>query len=429
MNKTTRILLVLLSLPAILTAGTGGFEQLTTSILADSLDYEQALLEYDQLVEQLTGTWLYEQSSLSLKSQALLQSGGSTVAGELSLAVPLTDRLSLRASLDQNLSGSFSVEYSPFYRSTRTIEEEYSLLSATAGLEERADSILSAAFSSLLTYLRAQNDYEIALMAKELYDGIYQDMLLRYEAGDIGFEELFDASIDAKDSQNTLLQARIETSSRQAALYEAVGEDHAQQLLSLIDQIDLETLIQDVEDRHLEELAQVEESNEVTLARLTLQKAQSLAELTTGYVPELVLSSSVNYNPLTVTPSFSFSISLTDFDTSEQLLTSREIELYRKRLEAAIEAVTTRIDTITMGIDLSRQQYQLAVLQLEQQQTLLEESEFLYEGGELSTFEYELSLLAFHQTEMQLTGSIYTLLASYLDLAEVVPDFFSLLFM
>lgn len=429
MNKTTRILLVLLSLPAILTAGTGGFEQLTTSILADSLDYEQALLEYDQLVEQLTGTWLYEQSSLSLKSQALLQSGGSTVAGELSLAVPLTDRLSLRASLDQNLSGSFSVEYSPFYRSTRTIEEEYSLLSATAGLEERADSILSAAFSSLLTYLRAQNDYEIALMAKELYDGIYQDMLLRYEAGDIGFEELFDASIDAKDSQNTLLQARIETSSRQAALYEAVGEDHAQQLLSLIDQIDLETLIQDVEDRHLEELAQVEESNEVTLARLTLQKAQSLAELTTGYVPELVLSSSVNYNPLTVTPSFSFSISLTDFDTSEELLTSREIELYRKRLEAAIEAVTTRIDTITMGIDLSRQQYQLAVLQLEQQQTLLEESEFLYEGGELSTFEYELSLLAFHQTEMQLTGSIYTLLASYLDLAEVVPDFFSLLFM
>jgi outer membrane protein TolC len=411
MNYSLRRIMTILLLGSALTSvpalSLESIEEYTSYVLQQDLSLSGVQIDITSARNDLEEPSLLEASTLSVDSGYSHTGTGSIWKGTLGAAVPLTDALQLSGSVTGSfasgyaLSGSLGLDYRPFFHS---VEEELSQISyeqLTAQEAQTVRSVSLTAVEHLLAWRTAQRAYELSADAASVYEQTYLDQKVRYELGEASLDEVRNALLSWSTANRQTLTAQTTLQQAQQQMYLLLGDEVTAFTLPDPDTEALQQLIKQIEGSGVLETVSPSGSSAVQAAQYAAQRARITYEDIRTYDPDLRISTTAAYNDDSIGASVAFSLSAQDFNSEQKQQAYDQLILAERTAAQQYDSTLFAIEDLKNSLISTAAQLEIIELEIEQAESLQEESALLYELGTLSATELEQSRNDLLQSEHQ----------------------------
>jgi hypothetical protein len=397
--------------PEALQAGSLRIEEIALRAQAENPQVLKALRTLKNSEEALAGESRLLDSRLSVEAAVgtaqnqELSGGEYGLSGQAGISIPLLDQLSLGATVtareDREIDGELSLSVAPFAAGDPSYAEEEAYGKALAAWKTLRQQVYFDAEEAVLDVLTGEMERELAGMSLELESSRYETVKKELELGEASFGELQDQLselTDARKNLYTVESQRLSSWKELQLLFDPNSGEVDPAPLSLPE---LRELIRKREQR-IAALAGVRPSSQ-TLATLELELEALQSELknTPLWRPDLNLSASLALpDPSKFNLAASLSFSPGDLKSDEREDLQEEIDEKNADIRSERFDLSLQKQLIEQNIAIARQAWDAAILAGEQAALTLQESELLYQQGELTVFELEQARLSDKSAEI-----------------------------
>ncbi len=412
--KTTRILTSVIAAAVIFTAAAAAdtissVSQVEQTALMNNLDYKTAVLEVKKSENALEGTFKLDSSSIGL-SGSYGSTDGNLSADDLSwkaaAALPVIEQLSLSAAVDQDLTGTFGLNFSPLNHSGTA---ELSVLDYHLKIEAaayKAKEITDSAVAAYLEWAAAKEDYKIQSSTVEVKKTLYEDERVRYDKGESDLDAVRSAFTDWSESRTALNTALNSLQNAETELYAALNVDPETTELVQPAEETLQQLITELQ-KHIDSAKlSVGDSYAVQCADAAVKSYEAQLKNTWLFEPDFTLSGSLSISPdssvpaMTATAAVSFGLDSWKADERDEL--SDGLEISRSQALQTMNSEQLKLKQAGTSVENASINYEVAETELEQAKELAEEARILYSIGEYSAAELEETELQYSQSQNNL---------------------------
>ncbi|MCF7942341.1 MAG: hypothetical protein K9M84_12080, partial [Spirochaetia bacterium] len=388
-------------------------EEYTSYVLQQDLSLSSVQLELAAAKEDLQQPYILEKSMLSVNTDYNTYAPYSMYAGALGVQVPLSDAVHFTGSLygrfdidtdtEFELRGSVGLSFMPFIHS---IDEELAQNSYEQLTVQQAGTISSVSLTAvehLLAWRTAQRAYELSADAATICEQLYRDQKVRYGLGESSMSEIrttllnwSTANEQALTAQTTLLQA-------QQQMYLLIGGEVTEFTLPDPDAEELQQLISQIEGSGMLESVYPSGSSAVQEAQYAAQRARITYEDIRVYDPMVQVSIKTDLEPdrTSTRAAVSFRLSAQDFHSEQKQQAYDQLILAERTAAQQYDSTLFAIENLKSSLISTAAQLEIIELEIEQAESLQEESALLYELGTLSATELEQSRNDLLQSEHQ----------------------------
>ncbi|MCF7942340.1 MAG: TolC family protein [Spirochaetia bacterium] len=394
----------LVSVPAL---SLESIEEYTSYVLQQDLSLSGVQIDITSARNDLEEPSLLEASTLSVDSGYSYTGTGSIWRGTLGASLPLSDALQLSGSVTGSidsgyaLSGSLGLDFKPFTHSVTDELAQNSYEQLTVQQAGTISSVSLTAVEHLLAWRTAQRAYELSAAAASVYEQTYLDQKVRYELGEASLDEVRSALLSWSTANRQTLTAQTTLQQAQQQMYLLLGGEVTEFTLPDPDAEALQQLISQVEDSGMLETVSPSGSSSVQAAQYTAQRARITYEDIRAYDPDLKISTAAAYNNDSIGASVSFSLSAQDFNSEQKQQAYDQLILAERTAAQQYDSTLFAIENLKSSLISTAAQLEIIKLEIEQAESLQEESALLYELGTLSATELEQSRNDLLQSEHQ----------------------------
>lgn len=376
----------------------------------NNISYRNSRISLMKAEENLQGIFLLDESSVSTTgsySGSFFDEG--EWGGSVRMDIPVIEQLSLSGSVDHDLDGSLSLNLSPLAHSDSRVQSEITLDSALISAEASRLNAEVTAVSVALNWMTAYREYETQKLQSELSRSLYMDDKVRFDLGEITFDELQDSLVQWSSDRVTLKEKEDQYMNSESSLFSQLGaggdELRVKQLTAEDLQVSLGKIIRELDPEEGDYL----KSSELKLSVLSRVSAEESLKNTWIYEPDLQAKASIDFDEEGMS---GFSASLTlSFSLDDIQSTEREISREEAAIAAAEEAQTRSDAELEFGqiidsIESSALNREIAEIEYEQAAILLSEAELLMRRGDLSSLELDESRLSLSRSENALFSAL-----------------------
>ncbi len=299
------------------------------------------------------------------------------------------------------LSGSLGLDFKPFTHSVTDELAQNSYEQLTVQQAGTISSVSLTAVEHLLAWRTAQRAYELSAAAASVYEQTYLDQKVRYELGEASLDEVRSALLSWSTANRQTLTAQTTLQQTQQQMYLLLGGEVTEFTLPDPDAEALQQLISQVEDSGMLETVSPSGSSSVQAAQYAAQRARITYEDIRAYDPDLKISTAAAYNNDSIGASVSFSLSAQDFNSEQKQQAYDQLILAERTAAQQYDSTLFAIENLKSSLISTAAQLEIIKLEIEQAESLQEESALLYELGTLSATELEQSRNDLLQSEHQ----------------------------
>jgi len=395
-----------------------------------NLDYRAAQLDVRKARADLTGPLRLRRSVLLFSADygtgASAESGSPTWGTSAALTIPLLDQVSFGVSVDQDLSGRFSVSLAPLAHSDSDAQLLIAYRRALARAEAAALSADTEARKAALVWMQAARRLETQETLVEVKRTAYEDEKVRYEEGDATLDEVREALLAWSEARSLLSSLRQKERDAEGALYTAINADPAEaEIVSLgLDDLERELarLSASVDpERGLPEGPGPAGTEAVVSALLDVQSAEKALAAVWPFDPDLSVGASLSLegksDPV-LSASISLNLSPEDWRAVERGELREELLLAEEAAAQARRASRLSCAQALLAREAAAENTEIRRIELEEARELLAEGEYLYPLGEVSWVEYQELVLSVRGAEDELFAALADEYAALLSLLE-----------
>ncbi len=401
----TALLLVMVVLPA---SGEtlSSMNDLVSYALAHSYSYTRALYDANTAYSSLATDAWYESSSMSLRSDAAVNSTTNGVSATLSVDVPVNDYLTISGNIDTALSGKMSVSINPLAQPESTVEEELAYENASLNLAELKQSISNDVVSAYISYRLAEEELSLTEKQADLAKQEYEFEQELYDLGEVTLIELQEVLDDLSDAQNSVSTGRNSLTTAKRALMQTLGAETAAELtLPVIDLQAFADLATVNEDTDYAASTSVMGTYAVISAVNSEKTAQDTYDTQRLFEPNVSISSNISTSGA-ITGSVSFSMGFDSFKEDVKADYLDALTLAQQNTLSTISSAQYSLDALIESIAYDKLQIADARRQVEMTQRLIDEAETLYAHDEYDELDLASLKLSAESKELSLMKEI-----------------------
>jgi len=411
------LLLMLFLAPELGAQNLGSLEDIAGYALENNLEYRKALWEAVKAEDDVEGILKLDETSFFANGAWTDDQDGDRGDwnGTAGMEIPLIDQLSLKGSVNRDLSGSAGLTFSPLFHSDTRQQTGINWHNAVAYAEETGIRTENTALSSALNWMTAKKQLLLQERVIEVKETIYRDEKVRYGAGESTLDDVRDALLDWTEARTGLSDQQALLRQGESELLKALSGNLDTASISLIGTGDLETALEQLKDLVSPEAADPAGIYAVTAARLSSESTSEELKNTWLFSPDLSLEGAVNLPDVTDlssqgSPSWEASLqlsfSLQDWQKEDREELKTDLSLSQEEAARAVMESRLSLQQTLITLDTTRQNREIAELELEQARDLLEEAEFLHRLGEYSEAERDDAQLTLNQSEVNLFSAL-----------------------
>jgi outer membrane protein TolC len=245
----------------------------------------------------------------------------------------------------------------------------------------------------LLGWRTAQRAYGLAADAASVCEQRYHDQKVRYDLGEASLDEVRTALRNWSTANEQTLTAQQTLHQTEQQMYLLLGDEVTAFTLPDPDAQTLQQLIKQIEGSCVLETVSPMSSHALKAAQHAAQQARITYEDIRTYDPMVMIGARTNFfqdrQHMLVT--VSYSLSAQDFHSEQKQQAYDQLLLAERTASQQYENTRFAIEHLTGSLASSDAQLEITGLEIEQAESLLEESALLYELGTLSAAELEQS--------------------------------------
>ena len=379
-------------------------EKIEQTALLNNLEYKTAVLEVMKAENNLESWLKLDSSSLKLTGAYPLLDD-SSFGWEASASLPVFDQLSLSAAVNQDLTGTFGVSLAPLTHSDTAEQAALSYSSMLAAAENKASEIADNAVESYLEWVTAEADYQIKQETVDVKKLLYEDEKIRFEEGESDLDDVREAFTSWSESRANMNSALSIYQTAESGLYATLNIDPADNKINSPAEADLFNLIEMLEEEIDTDSLSITGSYSVFNAENSAASLELELKNTWLFEPDLNLSGEMVITPGStpeLSATASLSIGFDDWNADELQELETELEISRQQAVQTINSEQLNMQQAITSAETAAINYEVAEVELEQAQELLDEAGFLYKLGEYSAAELEETALLYRQTKSNL---------------------------
>ncbi|HAK45072.1 MAG TPA: hypothetical protein DCO79_04020 [Spirochaeta sp.] len=373
-------------------------EQIEQTALLNNLEYKTAVLDVMKSENDLVSRLKLETSSVNLSGS--YSDSNSDFGWQASILLPIFEQLSISASLNQEQTGIFGVNINPLAHSVTTAQTELAYSIKLAAAEEKAADIANTAVKSYLEWAAADSDYYIKLKTADVKKILYEDEKIRFDNGESNLDDVRDAFTSWSDARAGMNTALNQLQTAETGLYTTLNVDPADNNVESPVEADLFNLIDSLKAEIDASELSISGSYSVYIAETAAESLERQLKNTWLFEPDLGLSGSVRVVPGStpeLSASASLSIGLDDCKADERNELETELEISRQKAVQTMNSEQLQLQQALTRAETAAINYDVAEVELQQAEELLDEAEFLYELGDYSAAELEETGLLYQQ--------------------------------
>jgi outer membrane protein TolC len=253
----------------------------------------------------------------------------------------------------------------------------------------------------LLGWRTAQRAYGLAADAASVCEQRYHDQKVRYDLGEASLDEVRTALRNWSTANEQTLTAQQTLHQTEQQMYLLLGDEVTAFTLPDPDAQTLQQLIKQIEGSCVLETVSPMSSHALKAAQHAAQQARITYEDIRTYDPDLRISTTAAYNDDSIGASVAFSLSAQDFNSEQKQQAYDQLILAERTAAQQYDSTLFAIEDLKNSLISTAAQLEIIELEIEQAESLQEESALLYELGTLSATELEQSRNDLLQSEHQ----------------------------
>lgn len=382
--------------------------------------------------ENLVGPILLGNSSLSVKGDyRLIEPAGTAktsdrLGASLSVSVPVTDQLSLSASLDDDMNYGAGIALKPLNLTANRVNSEVKLDRAKQELDYGRRSLDWTVLNLILNLALAEKEKALYDAREALENEQYLASHALYLAGDATYDDYLSAMDALTGAEEDSLNKTEALQSASKSLWTSLGLSQSYELEAIpLDRVD--NLAASLDD-----IAQGLAGGEtlfpdVAEARNSLLQAERTLETTLRFHPDLSVTANLNGNlEESSSPNGTLSVSLGLSRDSFNGTALAILEAERNEKELALEQTLfeSRLEeeSLLSSLELARKALDLARRDYERSKILADETALLTQRGERTILEQEEARLSLEQSEIRLYDRASSLIKAASEYILLFPQ-------
>ncbi|MBB6478855.1 TolC family protein [Spirochaeta isovalerica] len=356
-----------------------------------------------QSILLLEKTTIGATGSYNDSAQSSGEAGGISTWGiKADIEIPVTEQVSLSGSINQDGDGSAAINLKPLSHSDSREQSLNSYSSALVSAEAARLNSESSALNAALNWMSASREYDTQKRQTELSGASYLDDKVRFDLGEITFDELQDSMVNWSQARVTLSEKENQFRSAESNLYSALGASKGDVSISSLTVDKLESAVDGLQSRLNREEGDFLKSSQLKLAVLSKESAAAALKNTWAYEPDLTAGASLSFDDTGYkgfAATLSFSLSLDNIQATEKEISRYEYEIAsQKELQSRYEA-ELNFSQIIDTIESTAINRDIANIEYEQAEILLSEAELLFKRGDISEMDLEESRISLQVSE------------------------------
>ncbi|MDC7126463.1 MAG: TolC family protein [Spirochaetales bacterium] len=374
--------------------------------LLNNLDYKTAVLEVLQAKNDLESFFKVSDSSLSLAGNYAYETNNSDWGWDAALTLPVIEKLSIGAEINQDLDTTVSINLSPLAHSSdvETTKLEYQKKIAYA--KQVAEETAVSAVEAYLDWAEAKAALEVKTTTVAVKKTLYEDEKVRLDIGESDLDDVRDAFTEWSDSRTALNTAITTLQSSETELYQVLNIDPEKITIKPPSENSLKTEIKTLSDSIDIDSLSISNNYNVLDADTTVKKLELELKNTWIFDPDLSVKSALTISQETSTPEITataaLSFGLDDWQASDRQELKSELDISRQQYTQTIRTEQLNLQQAKTTSETAIINYSVAEVELEQAKELLDEAEYLNKIGEYSQAEVDETELDYQKSKNSL---------------------------
>lgn len=373
----------------------------------NNLQYRTSQISVLKAEDNLQSLFLLDQSSISASGS--YSQNNESFGFNASVTIPVLEQVSLSGSISDDLSGSASLSLSPLAHSDGKEQSEFNLESAYINAETARLNAEEGAVSAALNWMSAWRNYETQKLETELNQEKYLDDKVRFDVGEISFDELQDSLVQWSSSRVSLTTVEKQYHTAETSLYSQLGVGRSEVQTKLMSIEDLENELALIMNQ-LESLeGDFLNNNSLKLSVINTKSSLEAMEDTWIYNPDLRASVSMTFDDegyRGFSASVSLSFSLDDIQISERKISQEEYAIAKVEEIQMRNEAEMAFDQILDAIESTAINREIATIEFEQTKILMSEAQLLYARGDISPLDLEEAAISLAKSENSLFSAL-----------------------
>ena len=366
----------------------------------NSLDYLNGQVNLMKAKDNIQSLLLLEDTAVSLEGS--LSDAEESLALNSRIEIPIIEQISISGNLDQEKTGSVSLNLKPLAHSDNSEQSMINYQSALISAENSRTEAEYKAVSAALGWMSAKREHQSSRDQTDLYETKYKDDKARYELDEISFDDLQESLVSWSEQRISLSEKEKTLRSAESLLYASLGAS--------MEDVSIDILTIDHMKKVLEEIKKEMElykgdsmnSSSYKLASLARDSAEVTLKNTWLYNPDLTASAAVNFDSegyKGFNASVNFSISLDDIQKKDRDVNREELKIATKQeIQSRNEAEVDYIQVL-QSLDSTGLNRETSLIEYEQKKILYSEAKLLQKRGDISQWELDESYLSLQISE------------------------------
>jgi len=397
-------------------------QQIASYARSHNLEYKQAVWEAEKIRNKTEDIFQLEKSTISVSAN---QARTSEFTPDISTqaTIPIINQLSLTATVNQDLVGSFGVTISPLVHTNTRESQQLNTRQANLEAETTGKNAETGSIRAALTWMNLQKQLTVQKQKTGLSQTAYEEEKIRYEADESSLEEVKNKLIEWSNNQNTFTKLQKDTLEAESSLYNNLNATRQEVKIKLFE---IETLIQAIDNMEKKSILEQKTHTDTFRIQLSQIKTEFIrSDLNNTWLFEPDMKVSVQ----TTLPSFpgteqailSGNISLNftpeNWNAQERKELKRDLALSQEELVQKQLESTQNYEKLVLALENAQQTSNMQKLKMEQMALVLKESKLLHNQGDLSELELQDAGLSYKKEE---NAYFQTLADEYLAWLDII---------
>jgi len=316
--------------------------------------------------------------------------------------IPLIEQLNISGSINQNGEGSAALYFKPLSHSDKREQSHITYNSALISAETARKEAESMAVKTALEWMYASKNYQTQSLKTELLGNMFLDDKIRFNLGEITFEDLQDSMIIWSEARVSLSEIEKEYRNAESSLYLALGASKEDVTVHFIDNDELERAILQIQKELDGRTGDYMKNSQFKMSVLSRESAEVAFKNTWIYDPDLSVEASIQFDENGLqgfTAAMTFSLSLDDLQAKEKEISREEYEIASQQVIQSQNEAELEYKQILDKIESSNLNREIAWIEFEQAEILYSEAQLLCKRGDISELDLEQSRLFLKASE------------------------------
>ena len=396
-------------------------EEIAAFSVEHNSTYRSAKIDLLKAKDNKVGVLKVENSSLSSEGNYNNLITGNSFGLSSTLIVPIIDQISLRGTLEDDLSGQIGITLNPLSHSDSAVQSDINLFNAMISAESTLINIEISAVTAALNWMYTSRDIEVKKTAAELTEIKYKDNKIRYDLDELTLDNLQESLINWSEARKALLENQQVLRVAKNNLYTVLGSGPEDISVNIPDLNTLEKSLEILKENIDPDLGSPQKNNIYKTSFKNVESSKAALKSIWVFDPNLSAGTSLLFNP-SGAMNFSVSVGLTlssdSFNKTQKLIAEEELQLSiieadqsRNNVELEFEQVLEALVSTELNSEISKLEY-------EQTKIIYAEAELLKTLGDYSEIELQESKLSLMEAENSLYRAIADEYIAWLELKK-----------